>query len=434
MCSSGWAAWEVCQMPPIMSLEFPTPKTKWSEFWWSVLHAAGVPKAPGMLASAHWVLGGGSAAKWKSCTGRDPEASKCESWTLNNKNKINLVFWKQSLILSCSGWASRQFWILATCMPAVAELHEKCARCLQSCLLNTWHPKQNELSFDRVFCMLQVFWRAPGTLASAHWVLGGGSTAKWKSCTGRDSEASKCESWTLNNQNKINLVFWEQSLILSCSGWASGQFWILATCMPAVAELQEKCARCLQSCLLNSWHLKQNELSFNGVFCMLQVFWRAPGTLANAHWVLGGGSTAKWKSCTGRDPEASKCESWNLNNKNKINLVFWEQSLILRLLWMGSWTILNPCTMCTSSGRAAREVCQMPPIMSLEHLTPETKWIKFQWSQLHAAGVLKGTRDTCKCPLSAGWGKHCKVEKLHGRDSEASKCESWTLNNKNKIN
>jgi hypothetical protein len=28
-----------------------------------------------------------------------------------------------------------------------------------------------------------------------------------------------------------------------------------------------------------------------------------------------------------------------------------------------------------SSGRAAQEVCQMPLIMSLEYLTPKTKWI-----------------------------------------------------------
>jgi hypothetical protein len=44
-----------------------------------------------------------------------------------------------------------------------------------------------------------------------------------------------------------------------------------------------------------------------------------------------------------------------------------------QLLWMGFWTILNPCDMHASSGRAARKVCQMPSIMSLEHLTPKTK-------------------------------------------------------------
>ena len=49
------------------------------------------------------------------------------------------------------------------CVP-VAELHEKCARCLQSCLLNSQHPKQNEVSFDGVFCMLQVFQRHQGCL------------------------------------------------------------------------------------------------------------------------------------------------------------------------------------------------------------------------------------------------------------------------------
>ena len=345
--SSGRAAWEVCQMLPIMSLEHWTPETKWIKFWQSVLHAAGVLKGTRDTCKCPLSAGWGKHCKEEKLH-REGSRS-CQMWILEPKwqkqNKFSILqeifnfqllwmgFW--TILNPCNMHASRNRLNLQVvlcrlhavsapddpeipCVP-VAELHEKCARCLQSCLLNSQHPKQNELSFDGVFCMLQVFWRAPGTLASAHWVLGGGSTAKWKSCTGRDPEASKCESWTLNNKNKINLVFWEQSLILSCSGWAPGQFWILAPCAPAVAELHEKCARCLQSCLLNTGCLKQNELSFNGVSCMLQVFWRAPGTLASAHWVPGGGSTAKWKSCTGRDSEAFECESWTLNNKNKIN-------------------------------------------------------------------------------------------------------------------
>ena len=44
-----------------------------------------------------------------------------------------------------------------------------------------------------------------------------------------------------------------------------------------------------------------------------------------------------------------------------------------QLLWMGSQTILNPCDMHAGSGRAAQEVCQMSPIMSLEFLTAKTK-------------------------------------------------------------
>jgi hypothetical protein len=99
-----------------------------------------------------------------------------------NFQLLQMGFW--TILNPCNMRASRNRWNLQVvvcglhavsapdnpevpCVP-VAELHEKCARCLQSCLLNSQCPKQNELSFDKVFCMLQVFWKAPGTLARAH--------------------------------------------------------------------------------------------------------------------------------------------------------------------------------------------------------------------------------------------------------------------------